>query len=264
MGTGQKSQGVYIEIGTMAADPADDTFTRVKGVDTWGEFGPEAPVIDITATDDTSRQKLKGIPDLGDFTFGGNRSYKDAGQAALKAAADDVGDTPYNFKITFDDQPSGGNNPTSISFKAIVTTFRTNAGEVDGEGHVFGDGRDHRQHDRDGGRIMAALDTQIEIAGRQVWIRRSFDLIRRIEERFGALGVLVDKCRALALPMPICAMSSWRSSATRGALTALSGTRSRPGSSTSASSMPRPRPSSSWPACFAGNKRAQEVVDEGR
>lgn len=131
MGTlAQKNQGVVVRIGTKAVDPSGDTFTVINEVTGIGEFGPEAPSIDATALADATRHKLKGIPDLGEVQLSGNRSYQDAGQQALLAAGNDTDDVAYNFEIEFDD--TLGTNNTKISFKALVLSFKTNSGDVDG------------------------------------------------------------------------------------------------------------------------------------
>jgi hypothetical protein len=127
-----KNQGIVLRIGTQAADPAGDTFTEIKEVTSIGEAGPEAPSIDATALTDTARHKLKGIPDYGEVPISGNRAPTDAGQTALNAAAKSTSDDPYNFEIEFSDMPSGGSNNTKISFKALVLSFKTESGDVDG------------------------------------------------------------------------------------------------------------------------------------
>lgn len=128
---GTKSQGIVVYIGTTASDPSGDTFTQVKRVKRIGELGPEAPIIDATALEDSAKEKLKGIADSGDVELGGNRVYTDAGQNALKAAAEDTGDVPYNFRV---EVPGAGAAGADIrySFKALASKFRDNPGQVDG------------------------------------------------------------------------------------------------------------------------------------
>ncbi len=130
----QKSQGTKLMIGTQITDPAGDTFQQVKGPIGIAGIGPEAPIIDATELDDTARRKLKGIPDHGDIEVTGNRRVGDPGQTALKAAAEDLGDLGYNFKIELNDAPTGpAPTPTTYAFKALVTQFRTVPNEVDGK-----------------------------------------------------------------------------------------------------------------------------------
>lgn len=47
--------------------------------------------------------------------------------------------------------------------------------------------------------MSAAHDTRIEIGGDVYWVRREFDLIRRVEQAFGPLGELDAKLRRHAL-----------------------------------------------------------------
>jgi hypothetical protein len=128
----KKSQGTKVYIGTTASDEGADTFTEIKEIKQIGEFGSEASIIDATALADAAKYKLKGTPDNGNVELSGNRAHTDAGQTALKAAADDVGDDPYNFRIVFSDKVTGGGTGTTIKFKAIVTSFKTGVGGVDG------------------------------------------------------------------------------------------------------------------------------------
>lgn len=130
---GTKNQGMRFYIGTKAADASADTFTQIKRCNLAGEFGSEAPVIDATAFEDATRQKLKGIPDSGDMELGGRRVFADAGQTALEDAAVDTDDDPYNFRVEIPGAGSGGATPDlRFSFKALVPKFKTVAGAVDG------------------------------------------------------------------------------------------------------------------------------------
>lgn len=128
---GTKNQGVLVYIGTKAADGSTDTYTQIKRCKVVGEYGAESQVIDATALEDTVKQKLKGIPDSGDIELGGNRVFTDAGQNALKAAAIDTDDDPYNFRILV---PGAGASSADLrySFKALVTKYKDKVGNVDG------------------------------------------------------------------------------------------------------------------------------------
>ncbi len=128
---GTKTQGIVVYIGTTATDGSSDTYTQVKRVKNVGGLGPEAQVIDATTLEDSAKQKLKGIPDNGDVEISGNRVFTDAGQNALEDAAQDTDDEPYNVRIEVPGAASGGDD-VRYSFKALVTTFRTQPGQVDG------------------------------------------------------------------------------------------------------------------------------------
>lgn len=47
--------------------------------------------------------------------------------------------------------------------------------------------------------MSAAHDTRIEVGGDLYWVRRDFDLIRRVEQAFGPLGELDAKLRRRGL-----------------------------------------------------------------
>lgn len=128
-----KTEGTKLYIGTTAENAASDTYTQIKRVISIGEVGPDTGMIDVTALEDYAREKIKGMRDEGDVEIEFSRVTSDAGQAALKAAAEDGGDLPYNFRIEFDDQitPVTGNK-TKIEFKAQVTAFRVAPVQVNG------------------------------------------------------------------------------------------------------------------------------------
>lgn len=128
-----KTEGAKLYIGTTAENGASDTYTQIKRVTSIGEVGPETSAIDVTALEDYAREKIKGMRDHGDVEIEISRITSDPGQAALKAAADDDGDLPYNFRIEFDDQitPVTGNK-TKIEFKAHVLAFRIAPVQVNG------------------------------------------------------------------------------------------------------------------------------------
>lgn len=128
---GTKSQGLTVWIGTKAADASSDTFTQVKRCGMGGEYGPESAVIDVTSLEDSYKEKLKGIPDNGDVEFGGKRVFTDAGQNAVLAAADDTEDEPYNVRVRIPGAGASGAN-VQVSFKAIISKFKTKLGDVDG------------------------------------------------------------------------------------------------------------------------------------
>ncbi len=128
---GTKTQGITVWIGTKAADGSADTYTQIKRCKVLGELGPEAAIIDATALEDSAKEKLKGIPDSGDIEVGGNRVYTDTGQNALRVAAADTDDTPYNFRIHTPGAGAGGSTVRQ-SFKALASKFRDKPGQVDG------------------------------------------------------------------------------------------------------------------------------------
>jgi len=99
-------RGTTFSIGTTAATASTDTYTEIekcKAVD--GTFGQSWSSIDVTTIKDRFAQAMKGVADAGAITVGGPVMQESAdglaaGQAALKAAADDDSDPDiYNFKV---------------------------------------------------------------------------------------------------------------------------------------------------------------------
>lgn len=121
----EKSQGTRVYIGTTASDESGDTFIEILDVKTIGELGVESAILDATALRDEGKTKKKGMPDYGNIDIGGQRVQTDAGQEALRAAAEDDEDDPYNFRIV---KRSG----YILKFKAVVPKFKDNIGGVDG------------------------------------------------------------------------------------------------------------------------------------
>ena len=68
---------------------------------------------------------------FGNIDIGGRRVYTDPGQAALKAAAEDTDDDPYNVRIQLPGAGTAGAN-LRFSFKAIIGKFKDVPGQVDG------------------------------------------------------------------------------------------------------------------------------------
>lgn len=126
-----KTTGITVWIGTKAANGTSDTYTQVKRCKVTGALGAEAQIIDATALEDTAREKIKGIPDNGDVELTGNRVYTDAGQNALRAAAEDTDDVPYNVRIQIAGAGAGGTTVRN-QFKAIISRFRDGDAQVDG------------------------------------------------------------------------------------------------------------------------------------
>jgi hypothetical protein len=129
--SGVKTNGITVWIGTQASNGSSDTYTQVKRCKVTGPIGAEAQVIDATALEDSYREKIKGIPDNGDVEITGNRVFTDAGQNALRAAAEDTSDTPYNVRIQIPGAGAGGSN-VRAQFKAIISRFRDGDAQVDG------------------------------------------------------------------------------------------------------------------------------------
>lgn len=111
----QKIAGATFWIGTKATNGATDTYTQIAKAKQTSQFGGGSyTMADSTAMDDTIRQSTKTVFDPADIDLEMNEITADAGQSALKTAAADVSDDPYNFEIRFSDS-------TKRRLKAKVT-----------------------------------------------------------------------------------------------------------------------------------------------
>jgi Lambda phage tail tube protein, TTP len=96
-----------------------ETFTTVAEVTTFKGPTEKAPQLDATSFDSTAMEYIAGLPDNGDLTFDVLFVGTDPQQQGLRT--DLRAGTRRNFKIVLNDMPSGGSNPTSVLFAAIVT-----------------------------------------------------------------------------------------------------------------------------------------------
>lgn len=108
-----RTRGTEIFIGTKAASPIGDTYTKIEGVKALnGNIGRTFSQIDVTVLEDDYTQVRKGIGNAGTLEIVGNledaataeTDFLAAGQKKLKDAADDTSDAPYNFKVV---RPNG-------------------------------------------------------------------------------------------------------------------------------------------------------------
>lgn len=124
-----RSRGTTFHIGTTAATAASDTYIEIeKARALSGVFGQTWSQIDKTTIKDRYKQTMKGVADAGSITLEGLivRDSADgglaAGQAALKAAADDDTEpSTYNLKIV-------GSDGTICYLKVEVMTFTDQVG----------------------------------------------------------------------------------------------------------------------------------------
>ncbi len=133
MATPMKSHGMKIYIGTQTGAAASEaSWTLIGGAYATGDaFGVTYGSVDGTSFDDAYKQMYKTVPDVGGLDLSIRRDIGDAGQVALKAAALDKTQVPYNFKITLDDDAASiGDNPTKWTVKARVMSFETGLGNV--------------------------------------------------------------------------------------------------------------------------------------
>lgn len=137
----KKVRKASLYIGTNSVALASETtWTKVEGVVTLGgQIGTTYSRIEATTLDDDIKQEFKGIADGGQVDVecrlettaaSATTPTLAAGQLALKAAADDEDDTPYNIKIELDDNPdpSGDGTPTRLSFQSRIFGFSITLG----------------------------------------------------------------------------------------------------------------------------------------
>lgn len=89
-------------------------YTAIKGVLGVPPVLQEAPEIDVTSLDSTSREYIGGLATGDELDIEFNWHRQDPGQVAVAAAK--AAGTPYPFKVDF---PDG----TRLTFNAIVRSF---------------------------------------------------------------------------------------------------------------------------------------------
>lgn len=104
------------------------SWTEVGLIESFGEFGRVFDLVSFQAVADGRTYKLKGGYNDGNIQFTLGQDLSDAGQAALKAAAELTTQANYGFKIEFNDAPSGVGGPTTVYFRGLAMSFRTQMG----------------------------------------------------------------------------------------------------------------------------------------
>jgi hypothetical protein len=108
-----------------ASDFAAESWTEVDGWEQCGAFGDTANLITTALINRGRDVKQKGTANAGQMQNVFAYVQGDSGQSAMKAARD--ASDNYAFRILWDDQPSGGSNPTTHYFVGLVMTWQ-NAG----------------------------------------------------------------------------------------------------------------------------------------
>lgn len=126
--------GSQVFIGTTlaATDLAGfqaDSYIKVGSVESVGEFGDQANIINFTSLDDRRVQKFKGSFDAGELAVVAGSDPEDVGQQQMTAAF--ASDLDFNFKVMLNDQLTLGGDPTTLYFKGKVTSKRRNVGNVE-------------------------------------------------------------------------------------------------------------------------------------
>tara|TARA_Y100000310_G_C20252721_1_gene609850 strand:- start:192 stop:605 length:414 start_codon:yes stop_codon:yes gene_type:complete len=110
------SNGTTVKLGDGASP---EVFTALDEVISISGPSETAPIVDVTALDDTARAYLRGIEDGGEVTIECHWDPDDTlGQVAAKTAF--VAQTTDNWKITFTDSPA-----SVFSFAAMVIGWAT-------------------------------------------------------------------------------------------------------------------------------------------
>lgn len=114
--------GTRYYIGTTASNGASDSYTEITGAkQVGGDVGGTYQVVDTTDISDLVKQETKTLLDPGQADLEMHEIVDDAGQAAIKAAFEDTGDVPYNFKVVY---PTGD----SRRYKAKVMSYQPMVG----------------------------------------------------------------------------------------------------------------------------------------
>lgn len=127
--TVQTTAGTRIFIappGDVPGSPSPEYFTEIGEVVNFGEFGRVYTEITHEAVNDRNVRKFKGTRNDGTLPLQLGRDTADDGQALIRQALDD--DDDWNFRIILNDEPTGGGDPTSYTFKAKVMSYTTNLG----------------------------------------------------------------------------------------------------------------------------------------
>lgn len=127
--TVQSSAGAKLYIADPGPLSPTPTWVEVGEITNFGEFGRRYELITHKPVATRGTRKLKGTYDDGALSLELGRDPGDAGQAKLITARDS--DDLYLFKIELDDLPSGGGDPTTFTFEALVMSYTTNIGSAD-------------------------------------------------------------------------------------------------------------------------------------
>lgn len=130
------ASGTRIWIGPAIANTVDTeaefevlTFVEIGEVETLGEFGDEANIVNFSAIGDGRVRKLKGARDAGSLPLTVGRDPMDVGQAALVLA--EKTKFEYAIKIEAADKPTPSHSNTIYYFRGLITSRRENYGEND-------------------------------------------------------------------------------------------------------------------------------------
>lgn len=128
--------GARIFIGpavTTTTDTATEyaalTWTEIGLVESLGEFGDEASVVNFASLNDGRQRKAKGVRDAGNLALTVARDASDPGQDALIAA--EATNNKFAFKVTYPDRVTPTGTDGIDYFRALVSSKRNNVGSAD-------------------------------------------------------------------------------------------------------------------------------------
>ena len=91
--------GTKLYIGTTDATPSPDEWVEIKDIANLGNIQQQFNAITVESVGDGDSYDIKGTRRYPNFELTLNRNDEDAGQIALKAAAEASRGTLYNFRI---------------------------------------------------------------------------------------------------------------------------------------------------------------------
>lgn len=137
MGDPVTTSGTHVYISTAAVTTSIATvgqfaalsWTEIGLIETIGDFGDQATVINFAAIGDGRVRKSKGARDAGDMQLTVAFDAADAGQNALDAA--EQTNNNYGIRVIFADGPTGSFSNTVVYFRGLVTSKRFSPGGND-------------------------------------------------------------------------------------------------------------------------------------
>ncbi len=119
--------GSALYIGTSESVASPDDYLEIGEITDFGSFGRTYQEIIAQSVRTRGDRKFKGTYNDGTITLKVNRDPSDVGQAAAIVARES--DADYNFKITLNDDETGGfTTATTITFKGKVMSYTLDMG----------------------------------------------------------------------------------------------------------------------------------------
>lgn len=136
MGDVTTASGAKIFIGPAIRSSVDTasefvglTFVEIGTVESLGEFGDEANIVNFASLNDGRQRKSKGVRDAGNLALTCGRDPEDPGQAAMIAA--EATNNKFAFKVTYPDRLTPTGTDTIEYFRGLVSSKKGNIGNAD-------------------------------------------------------------------------------------------------------------------------------------